>query len=409
VVCWRWEKRSRTHEEETSCDCTPRSTHFCGINLPARSLSVCIVHQDGDILGHRTRPAAPAPVLKAVAPSRDGLVVAVECLCTGYGLADLGADDGLPCVLGPALSLTASHGGTAQNDRSDSQQSAALLRGGMLPPASGSPAVRRATHGLLRRRLPLRRQHAARLAPVHTTNRQYHRPEMGQQSASTATREGGAARLHDPAVPQTLAVALARSTSDDARRIALALSIVQTAPQHEANPLSLHQPVPGIGTVLRLVRLSAIPRLARCPSGPDGASAARLGTCRQEASGKRLGPAGHTRGNAPLQGAVSAAAVRCLRTHEPGQTSLARLATPPDNGPALRLQAPPRGWAVSAMRTRQRAVDMAVFLPSLRAPSGGTWRRTGHPGEAPESSVRAVLVAGVCARPRDASALSPCA
>jgi hypothetical protein len=38
---------------------------------------VCIVHHDGDILVHRNMKAAPAPFLKAVAPSRDGLVVAV--------------------------------------------------------------------------------------------------------------------------------------------------------------------------------------------------------------------------------------------------------------------------------------------------------------------------------------------
>jgi hypothetical protein len=47
--------------------------------------------------------AAPAPFLKAVAPYRDGLVVAVECLFTWYGLADRCAHEGLPFVLGHAL------------------------------------------------------------------------------------------------------------------------------------------------------------------------------------------------------------------------------------------------------------------------------------------------------------------
>jgi hypothetical protein len=41
---------------------------------------VCIVNRDGEILLHRNMKAAPEPFLKAVAPYRDGLVVAVECL-----------------------------------------------------------------------------------------------------------------------------------------------------------------------------------------------------------------------------------------------------------------------------------------------------------------------------------------
>jgi hypothetical protein len=39
---------------------------------------VCIVNHAGEILVHRNMKAAPEPFLKAVAPYRDGLVVAVE-------------------------------------------------------------------------------------------------------------------------------------------------------------------------------------------------------------------------------------------------------------------------------------------------------------------------------------------
>jgi hypothetical protein len=46
---------------------------YCGIDLHARSLDVCIVHHDGEIVVHRIMTAAPEPFLKAVAPSRDGL------------------------------------------------------------------------------------------------------------------------------------------------------------------------------------------------------------------------------------------------------------------------------------------------------------------------------------------------
>jgi hypothetical protein len=114
---------------------TTQHPFYCGIDLHARSMYVCIVSQDGEILVHRNMQAAPKPCLKAVAPYRAGLVVAVECLFTWSWRADLCADQGLPFVLGHTLYRKASHGGTAKNDTIDSHKIAALLRGGMLPKA----------------------------------------------------------------------------------------------------------------------------------------------------------------------------------------------------------------------------------------------------------------------------------
>ena len=76
---------------------------YCGIDLPARSMVVCILRHAGEIWLHRTMKAGPEPVLQAVAPAREGLVVAVECLFTGSWLADLWGHEGLPVVLGHAL------------------------------------------------------------------------------------------------------------------------------------------------------------------------------------------------------------------------------------------------------------------------------------------------------------------
>jgi hypothetical protein len=106
-----------------------------GIDLPARSLYVCILSHAGASLRHRQLKAAPAPVLKAIAPSREGLVVAVDCLLPWDGLADLCAAQGIPLVLGHALDRKAIPGGKAPNDPIDAPKIAARLRGGMLPPA----------------------------------------------------------------------------------------------------------------------------------------------------------------------------------------------------------------------------------------------------------------------------------
>jgi len=61
---------------------TKQHKFYGGIALHARSMNVCILSQDGAILLHRHMKTAPDPFLKAVAPYRDGLVVAVEGIVT---------------------------------------------------------------------------------------------------------------------------------------------------------------------------------------------------------------------------------------------------------------------------------------------------------------------------------------
>jgi hypothetical protein len=221
----------------------PLSRHRCstnqhplygGIAWPARSLDVGLLRPDGASLVHRTMPAAPAPLRKALAPDRAGRVVAVACLLPWSWLADLGAPAGLAWGLGQARSLHALHGGTATNAPSAAHTMAVWLRGGRRPQASGSPAQLRATRALLRRRTPLRRQRAERGAPVHTPTRQDTRPEIGQQSASQAHRPGGAERCAAPAGHKRLAGDLPLLPHDAQRRTALERAIGQAATPQEA-------------------------------------------------------------------------------------------------------------------------------------------------------------------------------
>ena len=168
-------------------------------------MDVCLVRHAGESVLHRHMTAAPESCLKAVAPYRAGLVVAVACLCPWYGLADRGAAPDLPLVPGHALDRQALHGGTATHDPLESPKMAARRRGGMLPTASVYPAERRATRDLLRR-THLMRPRAERLSPVSKTHAQDHWPAIGQHITSNTPRAGVAARVHDPAVPTTLAV-----------------------------------------------------------------------------------------------------------------------------------------------------------------------------------------------------------
>ena len=264
----------------------------CGLDWHARSMDVGLLSHEGDILLHRHMKAAPEPFLKAVAPSREGLVVAVECLFTWYGLADLGAAQGIPFVLGHARSMKAIHGGKAKNDTIASPKIARLLRGGMLPPASGYPAEMRATRDLLRRRTHLMRKRADLLAHVQNTNSQYNLPEIGKKIAYKANRAGGAERFDDAAVQKTIEVDLALITYYDALLKDLELYILKTAKHHDSHTLYLLQTVPGIGKILSLVLLYEIHQIDRFASVQAFASYARLVKCSKESGGKRLGTSG---------------------------------------------------------------------------------------------------------------------
>jgi hypothetical protein len=170
---------------------------------------------------------------------------------------------------------------------------------------------------------------------------------MGQQSASTANRDGGAERGAAPAVQQRVAGALALLGHSEHLRRARELALLHTAPQHEPHTLSRLRPGPRIGALLRLVLLDALPDLQRCPRGQALVSDGRLGQWAKDAAGQRYGPAGTQIGTASLTWAVAAAAGWFRRNTPQGPQHLARLEKKHGPGTALPGLAPKLAPAVS--------------------------------------------------------------
>jgi hypothetical protein len=79
---------------------TQQHPFSCGIDLHARTMSLCLLDQAGETLLHRNMQAPPEALLKAIAPYRGQIVLAADCRFTWYWLADLGAEHELPFVLG---------------------------------------------------------------------------------------------------------------------------------------------------------------------------------------------------------------------------------------------------------------------------------------------------------------------
>ena len=162
------------------------------------------------------------------------------------------------------------------------------------------------------------RQRAALGAHGHHPNRPYNLPELGQKSASKATRDGVAERCADPAVPKTMAGDLAWLIYYDPLLGDVALAIVKAAKPHDAHTLDLLQTVPGIGTRLSLVLLYEMHAIDCLPTVQAVVSSCRRSKWAKESAGKRIGTSGKNMGNAHLTGAFAEAATLFVRTKPAG-------------------------------------------------------------------------------------------
>jgi transposase len=345
---------------------TGQHRFYCGVDLHARTLAVCILDDRGDIVFRRSVAASPAAFLEAVAPYRDGLAVACACLFAWYWLGDLCQEQQIPFVLGHALYLKAIHGGKAKNDPIDAEKIARLLRGGNLPQAYVYPRAMRATRDLLRRRTFLVRKRAELLAHLVNTNSQCNLPPLTKKLAYAANRQEPdlAGRFTDPSVRRSAEADLALIDAHDGQIRSLELYLSRAAKVDDPQAYQRLRSVPGVGKVLALVLLYEIHDIRRFPSAGQFLSYARLVRCAHESAGKKKGTGGNRIGNAHLKGAFSEATCLLLRASEPAKRWLARREKKRGKARALGALAARRGRAVYHLLRRQEAFDGTRFFAS---------------------------------------------
>jgi len=194
---------------------------------------LCILDETGEIRLHRNIKTDRELFLKAIAPYRENIVVAVECMFTWYWIADLCTDENIPFVLGHALYMKAIHGGKAKNDKIDSRKIAVLLRGGMIPQSYVYPTKMRATRDLLRRRNHLMRKRAELFAHIQNTRSHYNLPDHLGRIAKPQNREGVVERFEDPSVQKMIATDLAVIAAYDPIIAKMERDIIRFAKHHD--------------------------------------------------------------------------------------------------------------------------------------------------------------------------------
>lgn len=68
---------------------TQQHKYYCGIDLHARKMYVCVLNQQGNVQLHKNIDTDPELFLDLIAPYWEDVIVGVECVFCWYWLADL--------------------------------------------------------------------------------------------------------------------------------------------------------------------------------------------------------------------------------------------------------------------------------------------------------------------------------
>ena len=335
---------------------------YCGIDLHARKMYVCIISNKGRTVVHKNIKTEPEVLFELIFPYLEDIVVCVECMFAWYWVKDFCDEHRIPFVLGHALYMKAIHGGKTKNDKIDSYKIATLLRGGNLPMAYAYPAQMRATRDLIRRRTYMVRQCADLLAHIQNTNTQYNHPAFAKKISRKYNRDGVAERFEDPSVRASVEADLAMIDAFSKLIKQLEWQIEKLARQHDYLSLSLLRSIPGVGQVLALVMIYEIHDIRRFESVQDFSSYARLIRPEKKSDGKWAGAGNKKIGNAHLKWAIKEAAMISIRDCEKVKEFVDRLTSKHNKGKALGIYTHKLGRAIYYMLKNKKAFDMQLFF-----------------------------------------------
>jgi len=337
--------------------------YYCGIDLHARTMYVCILDQTGKKVYHKNIPCTPERFLQAIAPYRLGLVVGVECIFCWYWLADLCEAEDIDFVLGHALYMKSIHGVKTKNDRIDSLKIARLIRGGNFPVAYVYPPEMRATRDLMRRRNHFVRKRAELISHIQLTTMQYNLKPLGALSRPHHRQDKEIiGHFPDPVVQLIVETDLKLIDHYDPIIKNLDKQILSLARGHDQISLRLLQSIHGVGDVLSLTMLYEIHDINRFPGRGEFCSYARLVKGQKSSAGKNYGTTGGRIGNAHLRWAFSEAAVLFLRNNKDAERYYNRLINRHGKSKALSIVAKRLGIAVYYMLRRKKPFNMNMFL-----------------------------------------------
>jgi transposase len=336
---------------------------YAGIDLHSSTMHLCVLDSAGKTVSDINLPTRPSSFLEAIAPFRDDVVVAAECMFTWYWLSDLCSDEDIPFVLGHAFYIKAIHQAKTKNDRLDAAKIARLLRGGNFPLAYAYPRGMRETRDLLRRRIYLVRQRSALFTHLQILNAQCNLPRFPKKLSSSANRLEMRVvdRFQDVSIKMNASADLAVIDCLDEQIDQLETYLSKSAKVDDLQTYHRLQTIPGVGKILALVLLYEIHDIKRFDNVGRFLSYSRLVRCTHESGGKILGSGGHKIGNPHLRWAFAEAATVLLRVSERARAWKQKQTKKRGEGKAMGILAAKLGRAVYQMWRSKEVFDESRF------------------------------------------------
>ena len=279
--------------------------YYCGIDLHANSMYICVMNKEGDILLHRNLRTEFREFKRKVKKFLPDLSVGAESTYNYYWLADACRHEGIPFYLGHAYYMKTIHGGKKKNDKLDSRKIADLLRSNHFPLAYAYPDDMRSTRDLLRRRHRYAYIRAEAYTHIQTT---FH--QNGKSIHPSAVKDKKKRHLlvdefDDSSIRKTIEADLDMIYFLDPKIQKLELYIRQTAREHDRSALNILRSIPGVGDMLSLIILYEIQDISRFPTVQQFCSYARLVRGAYESAGKKVGRGKAKIGNHFLKFAIA--------------------------------------------------------------------------------------------------------
>lgn len=336
---------------------------YCGIDLHANSMHVCVVDHAGKKQLHKNFDTKKlSRFIAALQPfEKSDLIIGCESTFNWYWLADVCHERNLNFLLGHALYLKAIHGGKTKSDRIDSEKLAMLLRGGNFPTSYVYPKEMRGTRDLLRRRGSVVRRRTATLIHVQMVNHQQNLPAFEKKISYKSNRAGVPGRFEGDSVQRMVSLDMELLDFYDYQIKRLDLYLEQSAKVDDADSFFRLRSIPGVGRILAMTMLYEIHDISRFPSVGNFLSYARLVKGTNSSAGKQYKPTGRKIGNPHLKWAFSEAITLLKRECPAAKAFAERIEKKHNKARANSLLAIKLGRAVYWMLKRKTTFNPEVL------------------------------------------------
>ena len=337
--------------------------YYCGVDLGARTMYVCILSKAGTVKIHHEIPTDFPRFLKEIEPYKKNIAVCAESTFNWYWLADGCKKHSIPFYLGHALYIKAIATNKKKTDQVDSKTLAELLRTNFFPLAYAYPQKMRETRDLLRRR---HRFVAIRASLARHIKIMLHQQGIYDFPEGIVKSKNHRETLLKYPVPESVAISIQHDLSlidhIDALMPPLEWKILKMARHHDNHSLAILRCLLGIGDILSLTILYEMHSVERFKSVQNFSSYCRVVRVERSSSGKKTARKNHKIGNPYLRWAFAQLAISVQRFYPEIKTYTEKLLKKYCKQRAFTLLAHKFAVTVYYMLKNKTAFDVAKFV-----------------------------------------------